>query len=163
MTTFTRTCHWCSASFVTEYETKEYCTRQHKERARQFRKNNRRTKPKVLEIRKCENCQGDYATKRANQRYCGPQCREYAREQMRRERDAEYLNQRTPAFRRRIYFKTEGMCGVCGEWIDLRLKFPNPKSYSIDHIVPRAAGGSHSYSNLQPAHLACNNAKGVAH
>lgn len=162
MEQLTKTCSWCCTTFQTNYETKEYCSRYHKERAKQFRKNQRRHKPIEIQIKRCQNCQGEYATRRGNQVYCGAECREYAREQMRRERDREYINQKTPSFRRRIYFKSEGVCGVCGDLIDLRLKFPNPKSYSVDHIVPRAAGGKHSIDNLQATHLACNVAKGAS-
>ncbi|WP_420811833.1 HNH endonuclease [Kutzneria albida] len=48
------------------------------------------------------------------------------------------------------------MCGLCNEHIDYTLSWPNPGSPSLDHIVPLSRGGSHTYENVQAAHLGCN-------
>jgi 5-methylcytosine-specific restriction endonuclease McrA len=66
----------------------------------------------------------------------------------------------TPNFKRRIYFASQGICGICQTMIDLRLQYPNPKSFSIDHIIPRSLGGTHGAKNLQAAHLDCNARRG---
>lgn len=54
-----------------------------------------------------------------------------------------------------------GFCALCDESMDRDLRFPHPESKSIDHIVPVARGGTHEQSNLQWAHLNCNQVKGV--
>lgn len=64
----------------------------------------------------------------------------------------------------RISFKAlwemqEGTCGICAELIDHTLPWPDPRSASIDHIVPLSKGGAHKQSNLQYAHFSCNLAK----
>lgn len=51
------------------------------------------------------------------------------------------------------------ICGICGDWVDMDLAYPDPGSPSIDHVVPYAHGGSHDLSNLQLAHLRCNHVK----
>ncbi len=48
----------------------------------------------------------------------------------------------------------DGVCGICGEDVD-------PFAYEVDHIVPIARGGDHSYANTQPAHGTCNRRKGA--
>jgi 5-methylcytosine-specific restriction endonuclease McrA len=51
-------------------------------------------------------------------------------------------------------------CGLCCERIDRLLPWPDPRSASLDHIVPLSCGGPHVRSNVQIAHLDCNQAKG---
>lgn len=47
-------------------------------------------------------------------------------------------------------------CGLCGDDVKMSLKWPHPKSPSIDHIVPISMGGEHSLRNTRLAHLRCN-------
>lgn len=52
-------------------------------------------------------------------------------------------------------------CGICGEPVDMDLR--RSESYmcpSVDHVIPRALGGTHEPENLQLAHLRCNQLKG---
>ncbi|ALD74575.1 HNH endonuclease [Trueperella pyogenes] len=51
-------------------------------------------------------------------------------------------------------------CHICHGLINPQLKAPDPGSYSIDHVLPRAHGGSDALENLRPAHLGCNSRKG---
>lgn len=52
-------------------------------------------------------------------------------------------------------------CHLCGDKVDGRIKWPHPKSGSVDHIVPLAHGGEHTYANVALAHLGCNLSKGA--
>ena len=52
-----------------------------------------------------------------------------------------------------------GACGICGQPIFARFKHPHPFSASVDHIIPRARGGSNAPVNKQLAHLGCNSRK----
>lgn len=51
------------------------------------------------------------------------------------------------------------VCGCCGKAI-VRSPGKGGQHLSFDHIIPLAAGGTHVFSNLQPAHASCNGAKG---
>ena len=56
--------------------------------------------------------------------------------------------------------QTETICGICGQPVDKKLKYPHPMSPCIDHIIPIDRSGHPSdISNLQLAHWKCNRAK----
>ena len=54
-----------------------------------------------------------------------------------------------------------GACFLCSQPILSDIKHPDPMSLSLDHIMPLARGGSHSYDNCAATHLRCNLVKGV--
>ena len=52
------------------------------------------------------------------------------------------------------------MCGICGYPVDKSLKYPDPMSATIDHIIPINKNGHPSdIDNMQLAHFACNRQK----
>lgn len=57
---------------------------------------------------------------------------------------------------RTVYDRDHWMCGICRKAVDPSLTHPNPMSASLDHVIPIAMGGSHTYLNTQLAHLQCN-------
>ena len=58
-----------------------------------------------------------------------------------------------------VFQRDNGQCGICGQTVLLKLRYPHPQSASLDHIVPLAKGGVHSYQNTQLSHLVCNKRK----
>ncbi len=50
-------------------------------------------------------------------------------------------------------------CGICKQPVDMKLKAPELMRPSVDHIFPRARGGTNEPDNLQLAHLRCNQVK----
>lgn len=50
-------------------------------------------------------------------------------------------------------------CSLCTKAVDPLVKWPDPKSPSLDHVVPLSKGGAHDPSNVALAHLGCNTAK----
>ena len=55
------------------------------------------------------------------------------------------------------------ICALCGEpcdWNDRSwTKYFGPKYPSIDHIIPLSKGGTHTWNNVQVAHIICNDLK----
>lgn len=61
--------------------------------------------------------------------------------------------------KKRVY-ATQTVCGICGKPVDMAIKYPDPMSKCIDHIIPIARGGHPSdIANLQLAHWICNRLK----
>lgn len=50
-------------------------------------------------------------------------------------------------------------CKLCGEPVDMTVSHPGRWSPTVDHIIPRARGGSDYRENLQLAHKGCNSSK----
>ena len=145
-----RTCEWCLSAFETEWETKVYCCRAHKEQAKKYRQHGR--KFSNIYVFACKTCESPCTTRYANQTYCSVECSNWLRMEQRREKEKV----RAKGLRAKLYFRDEGKCQFCKQTIDISLPYPNPASLSIDHIVPRSKGGYSAVSNLQIAHLSCN-------
>ena len=61
--------------------------------------------------------------------------------------------------------KRDGLrCAICGGICDPKdhtwSRYFGPKSPTIDHIIPLAKGGGHTWDNVQVAHAICNSTKG---
>lgn len=74
---------------------------------------------------------------------------------MSRTRDPIYL-------RNRKRIRNEDVCWLCGAWIDPDLKFPHPQSWTADHVIPIAKGGTNA-GELKPAHNLCNQQRRTKH
>lgn len=61
-----------------------------------------------------------------------------------------------------VYERDNWICGVCGLKVDPCLRWPDPMSASLDHIIPLSRGGSHTLDNVQLAHLVCNERKSAS-
>ena len=62
--------------------------------------------------------------------------------------------------REKVFERDGGVCGICGQKIDLDFVAPHPLSLSLDHVIPLTKGGTHTYGNVQVAHYGCNSRKG---
>ena len=61
---------------------------------------------------------------------------------------------------RKKIFATQSVCAICGRPVNFDLRFPDPWSATVDHIVPISKGGNPAdIANMQLAHLQCNRLK----
>lgn len=58
-----------------------------------------------------------------------------------------------------IHERDDWTCGICGDPIDQKLRWPNRWCATVDHIIPISRGGRHERANVQSAHLTCNCSK----
>lgn len=128
----------------------------------------------------CTVCNGVAQQDERHARFTTTCSTECFREESRRRRaiwNAQNRAERAAAMRRRrtrkravsiekvdafgLWHRDEGCCGLCGDLIDLDLRYPHPDSLSIDHVIPLSKDGDHTWENTQPAHLTCNRHKGA--
>ena len=81
------------------------------------------------------------------------------REASRKRRALKHTTQVEPINDKIVYLRDGWICQICKKRVDKRLKWPDPMSPSVDHIMPLYEGGSHTYKNVQLAHLGCNLSK----
>lgn len=62
--------------------------------------------------------------------------------------------------RKKVFERDGYMCGICGERTDPDLEPCSPRYPTLDHVLPMALGGGHTYSNVQCACFECNWRKG---
>lgn len=55
--------------------------------------------------------------------------------------------------------REETVCALCGEPVDKALSGRHRDGPTVDHVLPRAQGGTNSRANLRLAHLRCNSAR----
>ena len=68
-------------------------------------------------------------------------------------REQRYMYERNSE----VVKRRDSQCALCGGFVESNIKFPDPMSASIDHILPVSKGGHPcDIDNLQLAHLGCN-------
>ena len=61
-----------------------------------------------------------------------------------------------------VFARDRWTCKLCSQPIDQWRQRPDPMAGTVDHILPLARGGTHTWGNVQSAHLGCNSRKGAA-
>lgn len=106
-----------------------------------------------------------------NRIYCSPACRNRAKnsrkEAMRRSRIRNACIDRDITMEA-LFKRDAGVCHICGERCSLEDYVVVDDTFiagnwypSIDHVIPLARGGQHSWANVKLAHRICNTAKGT--
>jgi len=60
---------------------------------------------------------------------------------------------------RRAIARTEPPCGICTADIDYSLRWPDPMSFEVDHVLALDNGGTDTLDNKQASHRVCNREK----
>jgi hypothetical protein len=134
-----------------------------------------------LIVKQCRRCAGSFkpqATRGRASDYCSDDCLRAAKKdnanRYRRERRRKHGNRSTyrkrarragaeyePVSVQKVMDRDGWRCQICGRRTPKNLRGTcKPNAPELDHIIPFAMGGPHTYSNVQCACRACNAAKG---
>lgn len=137
----------------------------HRERrALQKKRQRQRNRLKKLELRnqgaflkQCPSCDttfDSFTNQGRLKTYCTKRCENRAHHDQRR---ARKQNAFVEAVSKKKLLKWQGgRCYHCGCKIRLDVDAPHPKSLTLDHLIPFAHGGEHSYANTVASCFNCN-------
>lgn len=160
---YTHICIQCGDEFKTDHAANTLCS----DECRRQRKREQYEQYKANKIDKiddrqftCKECNtkviASYGDKRRE--FCSLKCnRKFGNRYRRMKKKANGKVQKISSSK--VFDRDGWQCGICGKQVDPDLEFPHPKSVSLDHIVPLAKGGTHTWGNVQCAHLECNRTK----
>jgi hypothetical protein len=108
----------------------------------------------------CLECGKVVESRDIGKKYCSKRCQDRVacRNKVHRRRKAECESGEVIT-KKQLWDIQLGKCGICGELIDLEIRYPDQQSASIDHITPLSKGGPHTLENCQLAHCFCNSRK----
>lgn len=122
-----------------------------------------------LRERKCVGCGAGFVAAYGSKRrqFCSGTCATKAAKRVyghnHRERARYHGVPYEPVNVVRVLERDGWRCQICGCDTPRKLRGTNhPKAPEIDHRVPMARGGAHSYANVQAACRRCNGAKGAS-
>lgn len=124
-----------------------------------------------LQDRECIECGNRFDANNLRQRCCSDECKRKANNRIkdisRRQKLIENGKIDYSISLSKLYIRDKGICHICGgrcepkDYIKSYNAFIAGEKYpSIDHVIPVAKGGTHTWDNISLAHRACNAAKG---
>lgn len=152
---------------IAEQKAKEKRERQEKREQKQEQKKREAEARRIARIHLCPVCGAITARKT----YCSDECQKKAwnarHEAKRRVKLQDAMVDKDITLER-LYHRDTGVCHICNgqcDWNDYKREgvfFIVGKDYpTIDHVLPLAMGGKHSWENVKLAHHSCNSAKGA--
>ena len=108
----------------------------------------------------CVNCETQFLTQHSPGKYCSPHCKRQIAASKGKQVTSKWI---TKNKRQAIYSRDQWKCQLCFEAVGQEdWQGYDPKGASLDHIVPRAHGGSDHPDNLRLTHIICNSVRGVS-
>jgi len=152
------TCLRCGAEFAKKRPDSRFCSRDCSQRHRDSMRSQENLAAKELSIRKCPVCNVALPPSfRADRRYCSDSCAHRARGHVgNASRRLRVPDLPMPITRIEVYERDKWKCQLCFKPVNPDLQYPDPRSPSLDHVIPLSRGGRHDSTNLQLAHLQCN-------
>ena len=139
------------------------------------RDRHRKLRGSKLYTRVCPVCGAEFTTWLPHKETCTEKCsrrlrnlghQKYADRRIERIQENGYVDKSITLAK--LLKRDNGICYLCGEKVDVDdyiirddIKIVGDNYPSIDHIVPVAKGGTHTWDNVKLAHKICNSKKGA--
>lgn len=158
----------CLECFKTETERKKKQEEESARRNRLMRAEERRInniKGKQMFLRFCIDCGEALTTERERCTRCQKSMKNKNKEVKRRAKIRSAMVDRDITLDK-VFKKDKGRCHICGKVCDINDYIVKDGAFiagnyypSIDHVIPLAKGGQHSWDNVKLAHRICNSLK----
>lgn len=172
--TYELNCLNCGQSFVSKNKDKRTCSYECMlDHGKKIRESNYIPKDKV-----CKNCGIKFTTQygKTNEEFCSNKCRRRMNNSKQRLYNKNVRMLRIINNGRidknitldSLIVRDNGVCHICSNKVDKDDYMTNDGGYliygnmypSIDHVIPIAKGGTHTWDNVKLAHRLCNSLKG---
>lgn len=153
-------CVECSKTFLRAGNNQRYCSNECYTNAH-----------KVIHNKICKECGNSFNTYHDGNLYCSDKCRRKCLNRMHTtSKDKRIRRNGKPDYSislKKLYNMHKGICYICGKQCnpkDIEITeegyYIAGESYpSIDHVIPIAKGGTHTWDNVKLAHRHCNSVK----
>lgn len=120
-------------------------------------------KQKTIHNIKCKECSKWFATTNYRRKYCSTNCsvrfEDRKKETMRRKRIKKNGRVDWEISIERLIKRDKGVCYLCKTQVNINVDTNDDYYPSIDHVIPIAKGGTHTWNNVKLAHRICNSYK----
>lgn len=112
-------------------------------------------------IRPCATCERLFVSRQPHAKFCSQPCMSQAYGTDPRAKARRWQVSYERVNKVQVFIRDGWRCQLCGKKLRQRhMGTTRPDAPELDHIIPFAAGGEHTYRNTQCACRQCNHAKG---
>lgn len=156
-------CLWCKEQFETPYPNKLYCSPECAYEGNKRMKRQQWADEYAPHIFTCLECGLEVKTECGDKHslFCSERCMEKYHSRIYKKQRKQQMRSAwvEPVTFDAVYYRSNGVCGICGLPVSYDKSPSDIWAATIDHIVPLPRGGKHELSNCQLAHRLCNSTK----
>lgn len=154
-----KNCIECNKKFYARYRNKIFCSDKCSSSHQRSKIIINRPKYK----KNCKHCGKEFITTRSNAKYCTNECsKKYnwrIAEAIRDKRIRMNGEVHWDITLEKLVIRDKNICYLCNEEVHMDKHYNHNMYGSIDHVVPLAKGGTHTWNNIKLAHRICNSIK----
>ena len=166
-------CLWCKKEWTSNNYAK-FCCSQHnniyrwnnnkEENLRKHRLYERKARNVKKRVKCCKECGKLFETYYSRKKFCSKGCAQISARSKRFKRKQLMSKKVRGPFDyitwKHLLLRDGGKCQICGRRVKKKYQSKDLLSPTVDHIIPLADGGTHTWDNVQLACSECNSKKG---